>query len=317
MVHPDLILGVDGGGTSTVAWLADKRLDGEAAILGRGCGGPSNPHMAGSTVVTDNLDIAIEAAFLDAGEPRQQVAAACLGLAGAGRESQHRGLLAWAGECELAVEVEIVNDAIPLLYAASPAGTGLGLISGTGSFAFCRTDKGQVSRCGGWGPLLGDGGSGYAVSVAGLQAATRGADGRGPQTALLDNILGQLQLGEPLQLIDWVQHQQTDRKAIAALAPVVVQASLAGDEIAAEIIGQAVEDLADLVVTVAAALEDTPGAPLLAVTGGFLLGDDGILDQLVAALGNRELALERIVTVQQPVTGAIVRAAQLADCQPQ
>ena len=57
---------------------------------------------------------------------------------------------------------------------------GVALISGTGSFAFGRNAGGDTARVGGWGFRFGDEGSGYALAVAGLRAACRWADGRGP-----------------------------------------------------------------------------------------------------------------------------------------
>ena len=52
----DLVLGVDGGGTKTVAWLVEA--DGDAPV-GRGVSGPSNPGVAGksSAIVALNESI--------------------------------------------------------------------------------------------------------------------------------------------------------------------------------------------------------------------------------------------------------------------
>ena len=85
----DLIIGIDGGGTKTVAWLAstpDNWQEALPVVLGRGAAGPANQRAVGPAIARSNLDAAIEAAFLDAGLPRMTVAAACLGLAGADRD---------------------------------------------------------------------------------------------------------------------------------------------------------------------------------------------------------------------------------------
>ena len=84
----------------------------------------------------------------------------------------------------LARHVEVTNDAAILLAAGTPDGWGVALVSGTGSIAFGRAPDGRTARGGGWGYLLGDEGSAYALVLAGLQAVARAADGRGEPTCL-------------------------------------------------------------------------------------------------------------------------------------
>jgi N-acetylglucosamine kinase-like BadF-type ATPase len=68
------LLGVDGGGTTTEAWLAEPGL----RILGRGTAGPSNAKAVGLTAARQALDAAIRAAFDDAGLGFAPVDVACL-----------------------------------------------------------------------------------------------------------------------------------------------------------------------------------------------------------------------------------------------
>ena len=72
------LLGVDGGGTATEAWLAEPGC----AVIGRGTSGPSNAKAVGLDAARRGPDAAIGAAFRDAGLAAASVAAACLGLAG-------------------------------------------------------------------------------------------------------------------------------------------------------------------------------------------------------------------------------------------
>ncbi|HBK60965.1 MAG TPA: hypothetical protein DDZ84_09250, partial [Firmicutes bacterium] len=70
---------------------------------------------------------------------------------------------------------------------------GVVVLAGTGSFAVGRgrgsgdahdrNARGIVTR-GGWGPLLGDEGSAYAIGLAALRAVALDCDGRGERTAL-------------------------------------------------------------------------------------------------------------------------------------
>src|SRR5205814_8536698 len=76
-----LYLGIDGGGTHTVALLAGA----DGAVLGRGEAGPSNLHAVGVEPALRSLENAVAAAFAAAKLAPQSVTAACLGLAGADR----------------------------------------------------------------------------------------------------------------------------------------------------------------------------------------------------------------------------------------
>src|SRR5207302_776208 len=93
------------------------------------------------------------------------------------------------------------EDAALLLAAGTPEGWGVAVVAGTGSMAFARAADGRTARAGGWGPLLGDEGSGYAIALAGLRAAARSADGRAQVTPLTDRLLAAYGLTRPQELI--------------------------------------------------------------------------------------------------------------------
>ena len=63
---------------------------------------------------------------------------------------------------------------------------GVVLIAGTGVVALAIGADGGLRTADGWGPWLGDEGGGAWIGAAGLRAALRAHDGRGPSTTLLD-----------------------------------------------------------------------------------------------------------------------------------
>ncbi|MCI0358960.1 MAG: hypothetical protein L0211_10815, partial [Planctomycetaceae bacterium] len=109
----DLVIGVDGGGTKTVAWLAPLVDDGTDQVLGRGISGPGNPRACGFDVAKANIDAAIAAAFKEAGQPRTTVARACFALAGAGRTAEQEPITTWAAEQQIAKGIRVCGDAEP------------------------------------------------------------------------------------------------------------------------------------------------------------------------------------------------------------
>lgn len=301
--EPGLILGIDGGGTSTVALLAQvDESGGEWTILGRGAAGPSNRHAVGSARALRALNEAVSAAFAAAKRPRATVAAACLGLAGADRAEDRAALNAWANEVRLAARVEITNDAALLLAAGTPDGWGVALIAGTGSIAFGRGPDGRTARVGGWGYLLGDEGSGYALTTAALQAVVRAADGRGEATRLTECFLEQWDLKEPQDLILTIYDGNLDRAALAALAPLVLETAEAKDAVAEQLVTTAAGQLANMASLVARRLGFDRANWPLALAGGVLLGSASYRDRMVRALS---AGATPVTLVAEPAAGAL------------
>ena len=114
----EYILGVDGGGTKTVALLGD--LDGN--ILVRGMSGSSNTNAVGFDAACLALESAINLARKDhSGE----ISAMCLGLAGAGRKEDIEQFQNWVADKFPKTTVEVVSDAEILLMAGAPPGVNL------------------------------------------------------------------------------------------------------------------------------------------------------------------------------------------------
>ena len=165
----------------------------------------------------------------------------CVGVAGAGREPERQALWQALVSRDLADEVVIHADFSIALDDAFGEGPGVLLVSGTGSVAFGRGPSGQIARCGGWGPVCGDEGSGQWIGRRALSVVTAAADGREPETALVGAVLTAAQVNEPQELIAWAA--QATPALLASLAPVVTSVAEAGDLRANAILSLAVEEL--------------------------------------------------------------------------
>jgi len=187
------LIGVDGGGSKTVALLSDS----DGRLLGLGTGGPSNYHVTGMQAAGAALTQSVRAAFANAGLEPCSPRAICLGLSGVDRPADQAEIQAWLDAEMPGTQAVIVNDAELVLAAGTPAGWGVALICGTGSIAYGRTQEGRTARAGGWGYLLGDEGSGYAIGLAALRAVVRASDGRAPHTRLTHSILEYWSLATP------------------------------------------------------------------------------------------------------------------------
>lgn len=301
----NLVLGIDGGGTHTVALLADAAT---GAILGRGTGGPSNIQAAGVEAGLRELNAAVREAFDEARIEPVKVAAACLGLAGIDDGQGMDIIRGWAESVSLAEKLSIANDATLLFAAGTPEGWGLAIICGTGSIAFVRDRSGKDGRAGGWGFLLGDEGSAWQVGLSGLRAACRAADGAGPKTKLLDVFLAKLGTAEPREIILAVYGGSWDRAAIAGLAPIVVECAEAGDNVAHKLVVKQVTELARTAFTAV----ETNGLPKLglpvAVAGGLIVRSAFYRGLFVEALRGFGVHPGAVAPVEEPALGAVALA---------
>src|SRR5439155_19530504 len=153
---------------------------------------------------------------------------------------------------ELAEDVVIHTDSSIALDDAFGEGAGVLLVGGTGSVAYGRGPAGQVARCGGWGPVCGDEGSGQWVGRRALSVVTASADGREPETALVGAVLTAAQVNDPRELVAWAA--QATPATLATLAPIVTSVADSGDLRANAIVSLAVEELVLHIRTLARSL---------------------------------------------------------------
>lgn len=179
----------------------------------------------------------------------------------------------------------LTGDQETALAGALGAPCGMVLIAGTGSICFGRDAAGKTARSGGYGHKIDDEGSGYALGRDALGGRCAGAGtGRGPRTLLTDLVFAQLKVVDVGGLVQFTYDPQTDKKQIAALAPLVARAYEAGDEAAKTVVEKACRELALLVEPVARALHMEDG--VLALTGSILLRDKAVREGTAALLGS-------------------------------
>lgn len=111
------------------------------------------------------------------------------------------------------------------------------------------SDKGKTARAGGWGHLIDDVGSGYALGRDALTAVVRAQDGRGAKTVLTDLVQKAWKVENIGQLIAET-YSTADKSHIASLSPLVEQAGRQGDVKALAIIEENAVELTELAAAV-------------------------------------------------------------------
>lgn len=243
---PHLFLGIEGGGTRTVALLADEHQK----LLHRHEFGPANLKLLHDAELVRHFR-AISQVF-------PLPTALAIGLAGARADKDWRRIRAIAARVWPGIPCHATNDLETALAAASvTSGQGRGnrarrgrsqsaatvlVLSGTGSGCYGRAADGRIAKFGGWGHLLGDKGSGYEIGLRSLKAVVFYLDRDGDWSELGRRLLRALQLNEPNELIAWVQ--TAAKGDIAALAVEVFAAAAGREKIATGILAGAAHSLA-------------------------------------------------------------------------
>ena len=291
MPDSDLILGLDAGGSKTL--LCGQGPDAPNRFERRGPG--ANPTRVGLSRAADTLAALVADAA--AAHPSADRLVLCAGVAGAGDDATQAALTetltATLTQPNRPAHVEVVHDGLIALEAAHGDGSGAVVIAGTGSLV--------LARAGGWGPALGDAGSGHALGRAGLRAVAEALDGGRP-TALRDEVRTAFDIDERAALLRFVHG---DRGALSDVAPIVVETAETGDPAATRILRDQVSALARQLDWLRARAADV--APRLALLGG-LTTNEHYRQALREALHDRvpDWSIRRLDV--PPALGALRRA---------
>jgi N-acetylglucosamine kinase-like BadF-type ATPase len=305
----NIFLGVDGGQSSTTALIGDA----SGRVLGTGSAGPCN-HVAAAEAaaelartVRECVGKACAAAGLDYDGVHFE--AACFGMSGGPedkvgilREVMHTGRL------------DVTNDAVIALAGATAGGPGIITIGGTGSIAFGRNEAGRAARAGGWGYIFGDEGGGFDIGRQALRAALRMEEGWGPATVLRDVLLDATGDRKANDVLHRFYTPEWPRSRVATLARLVDKAALEGDGVAAEIIGNAAQQLAMLTGSVRRQLWE-PGAPVRVAYIGGVFGSGPLLERY-RMLVELEEGTRCGPPVYGPAAGALLEAYRAAGLRP-
>ena len=237
--HEPLVLGIDGGNSKVDVALADARGNLLGAVRG-----PSISHQAVgldtgmarlaelATRLTDQADVARHADLVVAT------------VAGADYPEDVRMLERAFARLDLGGEVVVLNDTFGALRAGASAGWGVGLVCGQGINAGAIAPNGRQARFPGIGDVAGDWGGGGGISMAALQAAVRGSDGRGPRTELERAVPRFFGVKTPAQMTRAFYFGRIPEARISNLTPVVFATAAAGDRVARSIIDRLADELA-------------------------------------------------------------------------
>lgn len=297
------VIGMDGGGTKTKICIADL----EGHVFDSFSGGSMNINSQGADGVRQNL-ASIFKELRQRGADWTFLRGICLGAAGISNPLARQTLKEAVLAAGITREPLILGDHEIALYGAHGCARGLILIAGTGSVCYGMDGNGKQARAGGFGHLIDDEGSGYAIGRDVLSAIVRAEDGRQAATCMKEAVLQKLNLTSIAQLIQYVYNPQTGKKEIAALAPLVMKGIEAKEEGAEEILDKAAQQLAEMVFAVLRQLDLNTAE--LAFCGSVLLKNENLAKRLQKKIKIQYPKVTCIYPKQEAAVGAVLGCLQ-------
>ncbi|HTY71669.1 MAG TPA: BadF/BadG/BcrA/BcrD ATPase family protein [Actinomycetes bacterium] len=305
----ELLVAVDGGNSKTDVVLVDA----DGVVLAEVRGDGTRSHVVGVPAMVDGVAALVRAARREAGlDDTIAISAGAFCLANldvAEAEAQALEDLRRQGLCDRLV---VRNDTLAPLRAGSPHAWGIAVVSGAGINAVGVHPDGREARFLALGDVTGDWGGGHSVGLAGLGAAVRAGDGRGPATSLRTAVSEHYGMPSPEAVALALADDRVPMETVHGLAPAVFAAAEDGDAVATSIVLRLADEVATLALALARRLDLVEAAVPVVLAGSTLqLGPAVLLDAVrQRILGYLPAALPRVLDVR-PVAGAALLALDL------
>lgn len=306
-----LYLGVDGGGTKTVAALADET----GQIVAAARAGGSNYQDIGISSAGAELRVAVQSALQKVGASLSDVAGAAFGMAGADRATEMMIVQGMVDEYVPVSRRYVENDALLVLRAGTKEAVGVGLVAGTGTNCIGRDRYGRRHQIGGMGPISGDVGYAEDLAMRTLGGAWKAFDGRSGPSALSAAVCGDFGVAAVDELVQLMVRGELPEPVVRKVVQCLFRCAREGDGLARRI----VEDTASRMGAAAAAAMRAlvllgPNAVL--VLGGAMFqtkGHELLVDACAKRVREAVSEAHVIVLDTNPVVGALLFARDIVE----
>jgi N-acetylglucosamine kinase-like BadF-type ATPase len=304
----ELVLGVDGGNTKTIALIA--RRDG--TILGAGRSGCGDIYgVGGEDGAIASIAEAVRQALKEASAQPADLTAGVFSLAGADWPEDFDFLHAAIQSHGFGKTIAIVNDALGALRAGSPDGTGVCIVCGTGAGTAARAPDGRTWHSSFWQRTQGSQELGRKM----LNAVYHAELGIEPPTSLTRRALELL--GAPS--VEAILHRATARRRqhpapdYGLLARALLEEAAGGDPAAAEIVQQHGIALAEYGLA-AARQVGLAGAPFALILAGSVLHSPGspLAAAIIEHVRSAMPGVTPVFSRYEPAVGALLLALERA-----
>ena len=291
-------LGIDGGGTKTTAVICDENCNFISSFVGESI----NFNSVGTKTARENLR-SIADGVTQGGNIRPD--AVFIGMSAISERADDALTKELCDDIFDCGNIIMDSDVFIGIEAMRCDGAAAMVISGTGSMAAGRLADGEIIHTGGWGYILGDEGSGYAMALDAIKAGICASEGSSQPTSLTQAVLDHFKISDMQELIDIFYDPPLPRSEIAKFAPVFMDCVKNADQAATEILKYHAKKLAD---TVSALLVRMPEGTPLGLWGGVMINCTEFRDEFSSHIKQKFPATKIFIPEYAPEYGAVFAA---------
>lgn len=291
--------GVDGGGTKTTAAVSDEKGN----IVYKAVGKTINFYSVGMKKATENLseimgdiynqlgNIVFENAFIG-----------CSALDNRADYELTKNLCKSVN----AKNITMDSDAYVALFSGDETLARCVLICGTGSMVIGFDGEKTIVK-GGWGHIIGDGGSAYSIAVNGLSEAVNLFDENKLDMPLVKSAQRFFNTDDLRKIIDIIYNENTTKDIIAGFAKNVSAEAEKGDETAFKIIKA---ECNKLLRTVYSLINEMKSCEILYLYGGVFQNNAFVKEYFVKAFNDKYPSIKAEMLTLPPDEGALKLARE-------
>ncbi len=289
-------LGIDGGGTRTTAAVAGE----SGAVVYRAIGKTINFYSVGMDAARNNLKELLADIYEKLGAITfKSTFIGCSALDDRASDDIVKSL------CDDVIKSENItmdSDTYVALFSGEevlPRGV---VICGTGSMVTAIDKNGGIHTKGGWGHIIGDGGSAYSIAVNGLTEAVQLFDENKTDAPLVKAAQSFFEMKSLRLIIDKVYSEATTKDVLAGFARLVAHEALKGDEASINIIKTECDKL---LRTVYSLLDEIGDCKILYLYGGVFQNNPTFKELFVEALNEKYPTVRAELLSIPPEEGAL------------
>jgi N-acetylglucosamine kinase-like BadF-type ATPase len=223
----NFLIGIEGGGTKSTAIITDSG----GKILARSNGMATNPNTVGFEISAKVCFQLISECCKKANCVLKEISSVVIGTAGAGDKTNQSKLKKilhnYCAKKNTHPKIIITSDAHIALAGALGNESGIIMIAGTGSILLGRNHdlrttihEPQIFRIGGWGKILGDDGSGFAIARDAVKDVVSSFDKTNETSALTKSALKYFNAKSVPELPSKIAN---GKKELSSFAPIVIE----------------------------------------------------------------------------------------------
>ena len=292
-------LGIDGGGTRTTASVCDEN----GALMCKVTGKTINFYSVGIENARKNLSEIISDIYKNIGEVTFENA--FIGCSALDDRADRDTVNSLCDGVIKSKSIVMDSDTYVALFSGETALPRAVVICGTGSMVTGLDEK--IYTKGGWGHIIGDGGSAYSIAVNGLSEAVNLFDENKQNEPLVKSAQEFFKKYNLREIIDFVYNESTTKDVIADFAKCVSVEAENGDKISLDIIKG---ECNKLLRTVCSLINEMNSCEILYLYGGVFQNNALFKEYFINAFNEKYPLIKAELLTLPPDEGALKLARE-------